>query len=232
LQFKIDSGTNRTSLAQVQRAVESAKLRPKASCNVKIILFGARGTIGRAVTTELTQRNEVIPVGRNYGDHRTDITDPPSIEKLLKTVGKIDGLVCATGKVHFGPLAAMTPALFGVGLQDKLMGQVNVTLAGMKYLNDGGSITLTSGILSDDFIREGSSASMVNGALEAFVRAAAIELPRGLRINIVNPNVLQEAMDAYGAYFRGFEAVSGSRVALAYSKSVEGAQTGQVYRVW
>ena len=86
--------------------------------------------------------------------------------------------------------------------------------------------------MSDDFIRQGSSASMVNGALEAFVRAAAIELPRGLRINIVNPNVLQESMDDYRPYFRGFAPVPASRVALAYSKSVEGAQTGQIYRVW
>lgn len=199
---------------------------------MKVIVFGANGTIGRAITAELAQRHEVIRVGRNSGEHRADVTDGADIRKLFTTIGNVDALVCATGKVHFGRLTSMTPALFNVGLQDKLMGQVNVAVAGIEILNDGGSITLTSGILSDDFVREGSSASMVNGALEAFVRAAAVELPRGLRINIVNPSVLEEAMGVYGSYFRGFEAVPGKRVALAYSKSVEGAQTGQIYRVW
>ena len=125
----------------------------------------------------------------------------------------------------------MTDADSRVGLNDKLMGQVNLALLGREFLNDGGSITLTSGVLSHDPIRAGSSASMVNGAIDAFVRAAAIELPRGLRINSVSPGVLLESMPAYGPFFRGHEPVPGARVALAYSKSVEGARTGQVFEV-
>jgi NAD(P)-dependent dehydrogenase (short-subunit alcohol dehydrogenase family) len=72
----------------------------------------------------------------------------------------------------------------------------------------------------------------VNGALESFVRAAAIELPRGLRINVVSPTVLQESMSSFGPYFRGYKAVPARDAALPYSKSVEGKQTGQVYKVW
>jgi NAD(P)-dependent dehydrogenase (short-subunit alcohol dehydrogenase family) len=112
------------------------------------------------------------------------------------------------------------------------MGQVNLAQIGRDHLNDCGSITLITGILGEQPIRTGSSASMVNGALEAFVRAAAIELPRGIRINAVSPNVFVESMPAYGPYFRGFEAVPVARAALAFSRSVEGAQTGQVYRVY
>ena len=100
-----------------------------------------------------------------------------------------------------------------------------------EYLRDGGSITLIGGILAEQPIRQGASASLVNGALEAFVRAAAIELPRGLRINLVSPTVFIESMPAYGPYFRGFDAVPVARAALAFSRSVEGAQTGQVLRV-
>lgn len=72
---------------------------------------------------------------------------------------------------------------------------------------------------------------MVNGAVNAFVRAAAIEMPRGLRINAVSPGVIEEAMPAYGPFFRGFEPVPATRAALAFAKSVEGLQTGQVYVV-
>jgi NAD(P)-dependent dehydrogenase (short-subunit alcohol dehydrogenase family) len=112
------------------------------------------------------------------------------------------------------------------------MGQVNVALAAQRHLNDGGSITLVSGILSDDPIRYGAVATTVNAALEGFVRAAAIELPRGIRINVVNPTLLDESVEVYGDYFRGFETVPASRAARAFVKSVEGLQTGQVYRVW
>ena len=73
---------------------------------------------------------------------------------------------------------------------------------------------------------------MVNSAIEAFVRAAAVELPRGLRINAVSPNVFAESMPGYAPYFRGFEPIPVARAALAFSRSVEGAQSGQVYKVF
>jgi NAD(P)-dependent dehydrogenase (short-subunit alcohol dehydrogenase family) len=111
------------------------------------------------------------------------------------------------------------------------MGQVNLLLIGREFANDGASFTFTTGVLAHDPIRTGTSASLVNGAIDAFVRAAAIELPRGLRVNSISPTVLVEAMDSYAPYFRGFKPVAGAEVALAYAKSVEGLQTGQTYRV-
>jgi enoyl-[acyl-carrier-protein] reductase (NADH) len=141
-------------------------------------------------------------------------------------------VVVAAGKLAFAPLAEFMPEQFRVGLDSKLMGQVNVAQVAQDFLNDGGSITLTSGIVADQPIRNGASASMVNSAVEGYARGAAIELPRGLRINVVSPTLLTESLDSYGPYFRGFETAPASRVALAYSRSVEGAQTGQVYKVW
>jgi NAD(P)-dependent dehydrogenase (short-subunit alcohol dehydrogenase family) len=125
----------------------------------------------------------------------------------------------------------MTAADYEIGLKDKLMGQVNLVLIGRTFLPIGGSFTLSTGVLDHDPIRQGSSASMVNGALNAFVLAAAIEMPRGQRINAVSPGVIEEAMEGYAPFFRGFEPVPAARAALAFAKSVEGAQTGQVYRV-
>ena len=111
------------------------------------------------------------------------------------------------------------------------MGQVNLALAARDVLRDGGSITLIAGVLADAPIVAGSSASMVNGALESFVLAAAIEMPRGIRINAVSPTVFEEAMGDYGPFFRGFDPVPVARAARAFSRSVEGRQTGQVYKV-
>jgi NAD(P)-dependent dehydrogenase (short-subunit alcohol dehydrogenase family) len=197
---------------------------------MKILIVGANGTIGKAVAAELSARHEIVTAGRSSGTFQVNTADPKSVRELFSAVGKLDAVVCAAGNVQFGPLEAMTAEQFDVGLRDKLMGQVNLLLAGREFVNPGGSFTLIAGTLAQDAIRFGSSASMVNGALESFVRAAAIELPDH-RINAVSPSVIAESMDAYGAYFRGYEAVPAKRVALAYSRSVEGAQTGQIYRV-
>lgn len=198
---------------------------------MKILLIGAGGTIGSAVDKELSERHEIIRIGRNSGDFHVDISDSASIRKLFEKTGKFDALVCAAGNVTFAPLSEMTEESFALGLKDKLMGQVNLLLIGREFANDGASFTFTTGVLSHDPIRSGASAALVNGALDSFVRAAAIELPRGLRVNSVSPNVLVEAMGKYAPYFRGYKPVPAADVALAYAKSVEGLQTGQTFHV-
>ena len=197
---------------------------------MKIVVIGASGTVGKSVLEELGKRHEIVTVGAGSGQYRADFTDIAQVRAAFQEIGKVDAVVVAAGALHFGPLADFTPEQFHVGLNSKLMGQVNVALVAREYLNDGGSITLTSGIVAEQPIRNGASATMVNAAVEGFVRAAAIELPRGLRINAVSPTVLEESMDSYGPFFIGFEPAPGKRVALSYARSVDGAQTGQVYR--
>jgi NAD(P)-dependent dehydrogenase (short-subunit alcohol dehydrogenase family) len=198
---------------------------------MKIILIGASGTIGRAIDAALGTRHEVVRASRGSGDVQVDIADPQSIERLYEQVGAFDAVICATGSVHFGPFETFTAEQFDVGLRNKLMGQVNLVMMALSHIRDHGSFTLTSGLLNDDPIREGISAAMVNGGLEGFVRTAAVVLPRGLRINIVSPTVIEESLPAYGAFFPGTKAVPASEAALGYVKSVEGAQTGRVYRI-
>lgn len=184
------------------------------------------------MASELGARHEIIAIGKTSGQYQVDITSEDSIRQLFARMGKVDAIVVTSGKAHFGPLASMTAEQFSIGLHDKLLGQIKVALIGQHHLHDGGSITLTTGILNEEPIRGGANAASVNAGVEGFVKAAAIEMPRGTRINVVSPNVLQESLDVYGPYFQGFEAVPAARVALAYSRSVEGAQTGKVFRVW
>ncbi|KTD11226.1 short chain dehydrogenase [Legionella jamestowniensis] len=198
---------------------------------MKIIVIGASGTIGQAIVNELQPRHEIITAGFSTGDIHVDITDKTSIEIMFKKIQHVDAVVLATGSVHFDDFMQMHEEEFNIGLKSKLMGQVNTVLIGRHYINDGGSFTLTSGILSHDPIRSGASASMVNGALDSFVIAAAIEMPRKQRINCISPTVITESMEKYAPYFRGYESVSAACVALAYSKSVEGLQTGKIYQV-
>ena len=155
-----------------------------------------------------------------------------SVERMYQEAGALDAVVTTAGHVHFGMLEETSPAQFMSGLQDKLMGQVHVVMAGIKHLRDGGSFTLTSGITADEPIRLGTNATTVNAAIEGFVRSAATELPRGLRINAVSATLLTESLEAFGPYFPGFEAVPGSRVGQVYRRSVEGVCTGRTYTIW
>jgi NAD(P)-dependent dehydrogenase (short-subunit alcohol dehydrogenase family) len=194
---------------------------------MRILIVGSTGAVGSAAAKELGARHELIRAGRS-GDIKVDLTDRASIEAMYTAVGKVDAVVCAAGHVHFGPLAQMTHDQFVSGLTDKLMGQVDLVLAGIAHVADGGSFTLTSGVLDRDPIRGGTNASTVNAALAGFVTGAAIELPRGLRINVVSPGLLQVSAKKYEGFFPGHEPVSSERVGLAYAKSVEGAITGKV----
>jgi len=198
---------------------------------MRVLVVGPSGIIGRAIVAELGQRHEVITAGRSSGELRTDITDNAAIRRMFEEAGSVDALVSATGSVKFAPFEDMGPEDYEIGLKDKLMGQVNLVLTGREYVSDGGSFTLTTGILDRSPILQGTSASMVNGAINAFVMAAAIEMTRGHRINVVSPTVIEEAMDSYAPFFRGFEPAPAAQAALAYAMSVEGAQTGQVYEV-
>ena len=198
---------------------------------MRIIVIGATGTVGKPVVAALQSRHEIVKVGSKSGDHQVDIKDSNSIRALFEKVGRVDAVVSTVGKVHFGDFAKLTESEVMIGLKDKLMGQVNLVLIGRDHVNDNGSFTLTSGVLSHDPIRLGVCASLVNGAIDCFVRAAAIELPRGLRINSISPGLLDESAGALGDYFRGHETVPGKRVANAYVKSVEGRLTGQILNV-
>lgn len=199
---------------------------------MKVLLVGASGTIGKAVATELGARHDIITAGRTSGDIQIDICDTASIRDAFKKVGTVDAVVSTAGKVHFGDFAEMDDEKYRIGINDKLMGQVNLVLIGRDYVADTASFTLTTGVLTKDPIRYGSSASMVNGAVESFVRAAAIEMTPGLRINAVSPGVISEAMQGYGPFFRGHNPVPAARAALGYAKSVEGLQTGQVFEIF
>jgi NAD(P)-dependent dehydrogenase (short-subunit alcohol dehydrogenase family) len=198
---------------------------------MNIVIVGASGTVGSAVSELFGKDHQVLRVGHSRGDARVDMRDPASIKALFAQVGPFDALVVASGSVAFNGLTEMTDEQWQVGLQSKLMGQINLTRAAIPYLNDKGSITLISGILSEEPINWGVSASTVNGAIDHFVKAAACELPRGLRINVVSPTVLEESMDKYADFFPGFVPVPAAKVAQAYKRSVMGIQTGQVFRV-
>jgi len=195
---------------------------------MKIVIVGAAGDIGQAACKELRSRHEIITVGRSSGDYLLDMADIEAVRALYQSIGSFDAVVSCSGDATFAPLGTLDQESFMVGLRQKVMGQVNLVLAGLASVSDGGSFTLTSGVLDRDPIRMGTNAATANGALAGFVKSAAIEMPRGIRINVVSPGMLDVSAPRYGKWFHGHKPVSSEDVGLAYAKCVEGALTGQV----
>lgn len=200
---------------------------------MKIILVGAAGTIGQAIEKALKNKKEieVIRVGRTSGDFKVDMQSAESVESFYKKIGSFDALISAAGEVAFSPLEKLTEADWSKSLDSKLMGQIRLVQLGLPFIKDRGSFTLVSGVLADEPIAAGTAASVVNKALEGFVMSASRELPRGVRLNLVSPNLLTESATDYENFFPGFATTDGSVVAQAFIKSAFGVQSGAVLRV-
>lgn len=192
---------------------------------MRVIVVGGAGTIGSAVVAALSARHEVVVVGRKSGTVHVDLASPELIRAMFQSVGTFDAVISAAGQAKFGSLDELTDADYLFSFSNKLMGQANLVRIGRQFIADGGSFTLTTGVLSQEPIKGSASISMVNAGLEGFVRAAALELPRGIRVNVVSPPWVTETL-----VVRKMDPAPGmpaARVAQAYLASVEGTMTGQ-----
>ena len=199
---------------------------------MKILIIGGKGTIGKKVSEYFLLDHEVIIGGRQSGDVLVDIADSKSIETMFEQIGTIDALVCIAGEAKWAAFETMSEEDFYIGLRSKLMGQVNLVRIGQHFLSDGGSFTLTTGILADHPVKSTTSAALVNGAIHSFARAASLELKRGLRINVVSSGLVEDAVEKYETYFPGHNPIPMAKVVNGYVRSVLGAGTGEIIRMY
>jgi NAD(P)-dependent dehydrogenase (short-subunit alcohol dehydrogenase family) len=190
---------------------------------MRILVIGATGTIGREVVKALSAGHEVITASRK-GAVKVDIADPASIKAMYKSLGRVDAVVCAAGNAVFKPMVQLADEDFRFCLDNKLMGQVNVVRYGFDHVNDGGSITVTSGVLAQNPMPGAAAISLVNAGLEGFVRGAALEAPRKIRVNVVSPPWVTETLIAFKMDPKGGKPAA--EVAKAYVLSVTGRESG------
>ena len=193
---------------------------------MRILLIGATGTIGKAIAAALAGRHELLLASHRQAPLHVDMADPASIKGLFAKVGKVGAVISAAGQARFKPLKDLSDADFRFCLDNKLMGQVNIVRYGFGSIADNGSLTLTSGILAQQPTPGSGAISLVNAGLEGFTRAAALEAPRGIRINVVSPPWVTETLQALGMPLQG--GMPAATVARGYLRSVEGTETGQV----
>jgi NAD(P)-dependent dehydrogenase (short-subunit alcohol dehydrogenase family) len=198
---------------------------------MRIMLVGATGTIGSAVEGALRDRgHELVTVGRSAGDLRLDVTDPADVGRMFDEAGPLDAVACAAGSVPYKRLTEMTPEDYLSAYRGKVASQVELVRQGTSRIAARGSFTLITGVLGREPIVTGSAAAVANGAVESFVLAAALEIAPQ-RVNAVSPTVLTESLDRYGDVFPGYPPVDSADVARAYVRSVEGAETGKIFRL-
>ena len=193
---------------------------------MRVLVVGATGTIGRAAVAALEERHEIVPVSHRSGALTVDIQDSSSIARLYEKVGKVDAVVAAAGATRFRPLSELSEEDFRASLMNKLLGQINLVRLGIRWVADRGSFTLTSGTLARRPSPGGAAVAVANAGIEAFVASAALELPRGIRINAVSPGWIAETLKA-----RGHPNAAGTpaaTVARAFVEAIEGDENGTV----
>lgn len=197
---------------------------------MKVIVVG-NGTVGSAVQQALREHgHDVVDIGRTRGTYKADITNIDELRALFPVLTPFDAVANAAGDAFLVPLAESTDHQWAASIQAKGMGQINLVRAALPHISDGGSFTLVSGILGDEFNVASSIGSTVDYMVEGFVKGAATELPRGLRINCVSPTVLAES-PAYHATFPGFTPVPAAEVAQAYFRAISNPITGRILKV-
>lgn len=194
---------------------------------MKILSIGAHGTAGHAITEHLASRgHDIITVGRTSGDIQADVSDLKQLESMWQQAGTVDAVVYAAGDVRYAEFQDLSSSDFESAWQQKALAQINLVRTGLEHISPKGSFTLMSGIPSRDPVVSGVAAATVNGAVDAFVKAAAIEIAP-VRINAVSPSVFTESLDTFGDFFPGFIPVDLADVARGFQKGVEGAATGE-----
>jgi len=202
---------------------------------MKILVIGGAGTIGKTIVEHFSKEHQVIVAGRSSKDYPIDIADTRSIKDLFKKIkeqGKIDAIICAAGEAKWAIMKDMSEADYHIGLRSKLMGQVNIVRYAHKCLKRKGSVTLTTGILADDPVYTTTSAAMVNGGIHSFVQAAALEMRKQIRVNVVSSGVVMDAYAKYESYFPGHPPIPMDKMLMGYRRSVDGRVNGEVIRIY
>ncbi|MBN0980594.1 SDR family oxidoreductase [Pseudomonas sp. SDM007_2] len=164
-----------------------------------VVVIGGSSGIGAAVARQAVARGaQVVLAGRRLAStvdngvrsEPVDVTDSSSLQRLFDSVGRFDHLVFTSGPaVQAKPLQDSDLQLAQDNFNVKLWGALRAIQQALPFLDERGSVVLTSGQLGrklapGQFIKVG-----INAATEALGKQLAKELaPR--RVNVVSPGVI------------------------------------------
>ena len=160
------------------------------------------------------------------------MSDSNSIKNLFEKNRNFDAVISIAGEAVWAQFDDLSEEDYYKGIKNKMMGQVNLVKIGRKYINYGGSFTLTTGILADNPVKMTTSAALVNGGIHSFVKAASLEMENNIRVNVISPGLVEDSAEKYKDYFPGYEIVKMKDLAELYAKVILGEQNGEVIRIY
>lgn len=196
---------------------------------MKIVVVGGGGTIGRRLVPALQSNgHEVVTAGRRSGDVQVDLTSHASIETMYQQVTAVDAVISIAAHGALDEFATLTTDALHDNMRAKFYGQVDLVLTGQHHCNDAASFTLTSGIFADQAWPHVTGGGVISGALHSFALSGAIELPRGMRINVVSPTLIGDSVDTFDGHFPGMRPVPMDELVKHYLHCLESTDTGRI----
>jgi NAD(P)-dependent dehydrogenase (short-subunit alcohol dehydrogenase family) len=136
------------------------------------------------------------------------------------------------GKLPFATFKEMQESDFNEGIQNKLVGQINVVRTALPILVQHGAIVFTSGILSEQPLLKTVCAAAANGAINACALALATELQGRARVNAVSPSMVADSVNVHGRSYDGLELTSMEDLVKAYRFCLSSLVNGKVIRLY
>jgi len=173
--------------------------------NKRVAIVGASSGIGKAVAEEVRNqggqpllssrsRKKLERVASSLGGAPVipvDMTDIRSAERWADSLPKVDHLVISASSAVHGPFADIEEDAVRTMFDAKFFGPYRLAKAALNKINDGGSITFFSGVLSRRPGMNCTGLGAVNGAVESLCYGLALELGPRLRVNCVSPGMIR-----------------------------------------
>ncbi|EKZ9200752.1 SDR family oxidoreductase [Vibrio vulnificus] len=153
---------------------------------VYVVLGGTSG-IGAELAKQLESDHAIVHVAsRQTG---LDISDEKSVYHYFETIGAFNHLIVTAGSyAPAGKVVDVEVTQAKYAFDTKFWGAVLAAKHGARYLKQGGSITLTSGMLSRKVVANTYVKAAINAAIEATTKVLAKELAP-IRVNAISPGL-------------------------------------------
>ncbi|MDR7147762.1 SDR family oxidoreductase [Rhizobium sp. BE258] len=158
--------------------------------NARVLIVGASGGIGGAAADAFEALGARIE--RPTSDV-LDITDDASVEEFFFDKPPFDHVVVAAARTKTGSVATLNVGDAQISMNSKFFGAYRVARAAR--VNDGGSITLVSGFLSQRPSATSVLQGAINAALQGLARGLALERAP-VRVNAVSPGLIDTPLHA------------------------------------
>ncbi len=170
----------------------------------KVVVLGAGTGIGRSLALEAGAAGaEIVLAGRTRrtleetaarltGPHQIHVLDAAvegEVATFFEAVGSFDHLVSTASQGISGPITGLDAAAIARAFTAKLWAPIFLVKYGAPRIAADGSFTFFSGIRAGRPAAGTSITSLVNGGLEAFARAMAVELGP-VRVNVISPGIV------------------------------------------